>query len=97
VDIVGDGKCVTVGTGEINSFLEVVLGSLDLLLCELIVVIGVKIERGDDVTESFQVSLARRSIASRVRRTHVGGVFSDDVAERHFVLDHLVEALLGGD
>jgi hypothetical protein len=97
VDIVGDGKGVAVGSGEINSILKVVLGSLDLFLGKLVVVISVKVERGDDITESLQVSLASRSIASGVRRTHVCGVFSDDVAKRHFVLDHLVEALLGGN
>jgi hypothetical protein len=97
VDIVGDGKGVAVGSGEINSILKVVLGSLDLFLGKLVVVISIKVERGDDITESLQVSLASRSVASGVRRTHVGGVFSDDVAKRHFVLDHLVEALLGGD
>jgi hypothetical protein len=97
VDIVGDGKSIAVRASEINSFLEVVLGSLNLLLSELVVIIGVKVEGGDDVAEGLQVSLASRSIASRVRRTHVSGVFSDNVAERHLVLDHLVEALLGSD
>jgi hypothetical protein len=36
-------------------------------------------------------------IAGRVRWAHVGGVFADDVANRHLVLDHLVVGLLLGD
>jgi hypothetical protein len=97
VDIVGNCKPVSVGSSAVNTSLEVVLGSLDLLRSELVVVVGVQIEGGDDVAECLQVSLASCCVASRVRGTHIGGVFADDVADGHLVLDHLIETLLLGD
>jgi hypothetical protein len=72
---------VTTCTSGINAVLEVVLGNLDLLVGELVVVIGVEVERGNDVSQS----------------SHVSGVFADDVSNGHFVFDHLVDTLLVRD
>lgn len=75
---------------------EVVLSDLDLLRSKLVVVIGVQVEVRDDITQVLQDVLAD-SIARRVGRAHVGGVFADDVADSHLVLDHLVINLSLGD
>jgi hypothetical protein len=88
---------VTTCTSGINAVLEVVLGNLDLLVGELVVVIGVEVERGNDVSQSSHVSLASRRIAGGVRWAHVGGIFADDVSNGHFVFDHLVDTLLVRD
>jgi hypothetical protein len=93
VDVVGDGQSVSVVASRVNSSLKVVLGTLDLLLGEQIVVVGVEIEGCDDVAEGLQVLLAGCRAACGVWRTHVGRVFSDDIADSHLVLDHLVDTL----
>lgn len=95
-----DDKPVTVvwvsGVTGINALLEVVLGDLDLLGSQLVVVIGIEVEVRHDVTEIGHDFLAASS-ARRVRWAHVGRVFADDVANSHLVLDHLVVSLLLGD
>lgn len=97
MDVVGDGERVSVETGGVDALLEVVLGDLDLLLGKLVVVIGVEIERGNNVSKSLHIFLALCTLACRVRRAHIGRVFADDVADSHFVPDHLVNPLLMGD
>jgi hypothetical protein len=94
MDVVGNCESVAACTRSINTILEVVLGSLDLLLCELVVVISVEIERGHNIAERGHVSLTSSCFACRVWWAHVGGVFADDVSDGHFVLDHLVDTLL---
>jgi len=79
----------TTGCGVKNP-LEVILGDLDV--GELVVVIRVQVEVADDVSQVLQYSLAG-GVARRVRRTHVCRVLSDNVADGHLVLDHLVVAL----
>jgi hypothetical protein len=47
VDVVADGKSVTIkwaGVTGVNAVLEVVLGDLNLLGCQLVVVVGIEIE-----------------------------------------------------
>jgi hypothetical protein len=96
----------TAGCG-IEDTLEVVLGDLDV--GELVVVVGVlrksvrvsqdfriwsayQVKVRNNVTQVLQDGLAR-SVAGRVRWTHICWVLSDDVSNSHFVLDHLVVAL----
>lgn len=97
MDVVSDGEAVARGgsaLGLVEDALEVVLGDLDV--GELVVVIRVEVEVRDDVAESLQHVLAG-SVAGRVGRAHVGRVLSDDVADGHLVLDHLVVSLSIGD
>lgn len=97
MDVVGNGK-LALGSwvGAVNSIAEVVLSGLDLDGSELVVVIGIQVEVGDDVAKPLENILAD-AVARRVRRTHVGRVFADDVADSHLVLDHLVVDLSLGD
>jgi hypothetical protein len=47
VDVVANGKSVTIkwaGVTGVNAVLEVVLGDLNLLGCQLVVVVSIKIE-----------------------------------------------------
>lgn len=97
MDVVGDGEAVArlgAAGGGIKDALEVVLGDLDV--GQLVVVVGVEVEVGHDVTEIPHDGLAG-VVAGRVGRAHVGRVLSDNVADGHFVLDHLVIALGIGD
>jgi hypothetical protein len=97
VDIVSNGETVTrlrATRGLIENALEVVLGNLDV--GELVVVIGVEVEVRDDVSEVLHNSLASL-VARGVGRTHICGVFSDDVANGHLVLDHLIITLSIGN
>ena len=100
VDVVADDESVTVvwvsAVAGVDAVLEVVLGDLDLLRSQVVVVVGVEIEVGNDVAKIRHDFLAL-SIAGRVRWAHVGRVFADDVTDGHFVLDHLVVNLLLGD
>jgi hypothetical protein len=97
VDVVRNGKCVTIGAGGIDAILEVILRSLYLLLGQLVVVVCVQVKRGDHVAERSHVCLACSGVACRVRGSHVGGVFSDDVADSHLILYHLIITLILGD
>ena len=56
------------------------------------ITISVQVEVRDNVSKGLHDALASE-VARRVRRTHVGGVFADDVANGHLVLDHLVVTL----
>jgi hypothetical protein len=100
VDVVADDKPVTVVglsfVAGVNTLLEVVLGDLDLLRGQLVVVIGIEVEVGNDVTKISHDFLACLG-ARRVRRAHVGRVLADDIADSHLVLDHLVVNLFPGD
>lgn len=97
MDIVSDSKLALGGrVGAVDSCAEVVLSNLDLFASELVVVIGVQVEVRNNIAERLQDILAN-SVARRVGRTHVGGVFADDVADSHLVLDHLVVDLSLGD
>lgn len=100
MDVVADDESVTVvwvsAVARVDAVLEVVLGDLDLLRSQVVVVVGVEIEVGNDVAKIRHDFLAL-SIAGRVRWAHVGRVFADDVPDGHFVLDHLVVNLLLGD
>ena len=64
--------------------------------CSRYVTYGIQVEVADDITQVLHYGLACR-IAGRVGRTHVCRVFSDDVPDGHFVLDHLIIALRIGD
>lgn len=69
------------------------LGVLDLRWKRIEVILGIEIEIHAVVTESLHVGPAAGCLrALRVRWAHVGGPFTDDVHECHFVLDHLVFA-----
>lgn len=57
---------------------------------------SVQIEVGDNVTEVCQNLLACLG-AGRVGRTHVRGVFPNDVSDGHLVLYHLIVDLFFGD
>jgi hypothetical protein len=100
MNVVADDKPVTIvwvsAVTGVNAILEVVLGDLDLLWGQLVVVIGIEIEVGNDVAEILHDILAV-IIAGRVRWAHVGWVFADDVTDSHLVLDHLVVSLLFGN
>jgi hypothetical protein len=97
VNVVGNGELALGGrVGAVDSSAEVVFGGLDLDGSELVVVISVQVEVGDDVAKLLENALAGR-VARRVRRTHVSRVFADDVADSHLVLDHLVVDLSLGD
>ena len=97
MDVVGNSQTVTrsgATRSSIEDPLEVVLGDLDV--GQLVVVVGVEVEVANYVAEVFHSRLACGA-AGAVRGTHVGRVFSDDVADGHFILDHLVDALLFRD
>lgn len=81
----------------IDARFEVVLGDLDLFSGKLVVVVGVEIERSNNIAEGLQVGLAIRTLACRIRWTHVGWVFTNNVADSHFVLGHLIITLLLSD
>lgn len=90
VNVVCNRKLALGGrVGSVDGVAEVVLSDLDPLTSELVVVIGVKIEVRNDISESLQDVLAN-SVARRVGRAHVGRVFANDVANGHLILDHLV-------
>jgi hypothetical protein len=97
VNVVGDGElALRRRVGAVDSSAEVVLGGLNLDGSELVVVIGVQIEVRNDVSKLLHNALAS-GLARRVRRTHVSGVFADDVADSHLVLDHLIVDLSLGN
>jgi hypothetical protein len=75
---------------------EPILRALDLVGAVLVVVISVNVEVNDVVTEISHVSLTLASAAG-VRWAHVGGDLSDNVAESHLVLPHLLLAVDLGD
>jgi hypothetical protein len=58
VDVVGDGQSVSFGAGRVDALLEIVLGNLDFLHAELIVVISIEVEGSHDIAEGLQVVLA---------------------------------------
>lgn len=90
VDVVGNGKLAIGGwVGTIDSVAEVVLRGLNLDRSELVVVIGIQVEVRNDVAKLLENAWAATD-AGRVRGTHVSGVFANDVADSHLVLDHLV-------
>lgn len=97
MDVVADSKAVTrlrTALSLVENALEVVLGDLDV--GELVVVIGIEVEVGDDVAKSLEHVLAS-IVARRIGWAHVGRVFSENVADGHFVFDHLVVALRVAD
>ena len=97
MDVVGNGELALAGwLGGVDGVAEVLLSDLNLLAGELVVVIGVKVKIRNDVSKVLQDVLAD-IVARRVGRTHVCGVFADDVADGHLVLDHLVIDLSLGD
>jgi hypothetical protein len=97
MDVVADDKPVTIvwvsAVTGVNTVLEVILGDLNLLGGQLVVVVGIEIEVGNDVTKITHNLLAL-GITRRVRRAHVCGIFADDVTDGHLVLDHLIVNLL---
>jgi hypothetical protein len=97
MNVVGDSEPITASTSGINAILEVVLGNLDLLGGLLIIIVGIQVERSDDVAQSLHISHASLGDTCRVWGSHIGGVFADDVTDGHFVLDHLVDTLLVSD
>jgi hypothetical protein len=93
VDIMTNGKPI-VGGSSGAAFSDVstepILRFLDLGRVVLVVVVGINVEVCNVISEGSHVGFAtRRSSAARVRRAHVGGEVSDDVANCHLVLDHL--------
>jgi len=97
MDIVGNGKArlrFIFCLGSIDTALEVVFGILDLLLGELVVVIGIQVEGCDNIAESLQICLTRGSVTGRVRWAHVSRVLAENVTNSHLVLHHLVVTLL---
>lgn len=97
VDVVSDGKLALSGrVGRVHSVAEVVLRDLDPLASELVVIIGIQVEVGDDIAELLHDVLTD-FVTRRVRGAHVGRVFANDVADGHLVLDHLVVHLSLGD
>jgi hypothetical protein len=97
VNVMSNSEPFTVGTSSFDARLEDVLGLLNLLWGEIVVVISVEVERRNDVSELLHVVHAGLCDACRVRRAHVGGVFANDVADSHLVSDHLIVALLARD
>ena len=97
VDVVTDSKlAVRSRVGGIDSITEVVLSILDLRRSEVVVVIGVQVEVRDYVAKFLQ-NVLTDIVARRIRRAHVGGIFSENVTDCHLVLDHLVVDLSLGD
>lgn len=76
--------------------LEPVLGVLDLVWGILVVVVGINIKISDVVAQCGHIRLALAG-AARVRWTHVGRDFADNVAQSHFVLVHLFLPVSLGD
>lgn len=69
---------------------EVILCVLDLRRLKLVIVVGVDVEVHDVVPQiGHRLRAAGCSGAAAVRRPHVGREVPDDVADGHFVLDHL--------
>lgn len=97
VNVVSDGEfALGRWDGTVDSSAEVVLSDLDLDGSELVVVISIQIEVGNNVSKLLQNVLAS-GLARRVRRTHVSGIFADDVTDGHLILDHLIVDLSLGD
>jgi hypothetical protein len=97
VNIVGDCESITICSSGIKTFLEIILGNLDLFRCKLVIVISIEVERGHNIAQSRHVGLTSSRFARGVWWAHISRVFADDVADGHFVLDHLVDTLLVGD
>lgn len=101
MDVVGDGEPLAVGSSGTTSSdvaQKPVLGELDLVGVVLIVVIRVDVEVDGMVAEVFEVVLATRlRCAAGVRWTHIGREETENVAESHLVLVHLVVAVSGGN
>lgn len=91
--VVCNSKPLAGKTSSIDAILKVVLSCLNLLFGELVVVISIQVEVGDNITEIGENSLTR-VVARRVWGSHVGRISADDVTDRHFVLHHLVVTLL---
>jgi hypothetical protein len=94
VDVVGEDDAVarlrTAGS-VFHPAVEDVLGYLDVILVGP--VLGIEVVVCYDVAEILHDGLAG-VVAFGVWRTHVGWVFSEDVTDCHFGLDHLVVALV---
>jgi hypothetical protein len=99
MDVMRNGKeLVRCGVAGIDSVGVVVLCVLDQLRSNIVIIISVQIEIGDDISKvSHIISATRCGRASGIGRTHVGGEFANDVADGHLVLHHLVVTLLLGD
>lgn len=99
MDVVSDGKPFAgerCGCSGRDVAAEPVLGVLDLARVVLVVIISVDIEVGDVVSKvSHSLFAAGLSSAAGIRRSHVGGEESEDIAQSHLVLDHLVLAVNG--
>lgn len=99
MDVVRDGVaavCCRVGSSKTLSY--IIFGNLDLLGCKLVIVISVKIKVGNDVSKIGHVlGAARLGGARAVRWPHVGGEFSENVGESHFVPHQLVISLSTAD
>lgn len=75
--------------------LEKVLGVLDQGRRVHEIVLGIKVEIDDMVTQILEIRVAARSrVAVRIWRTHVGGEEAQDIVERDLVVVHLVKTLL---
>jgi hypothetical protein len=101
VDIMTNGEPIaggSSGTTFSDVSTEPVLRFLDLGGVVLVVVVGINVEVCNVVSKGSHVSFAtRHSSAARVRRAHVGWEVSNDVANCHLVLDHLILTISGGD
>lgn len=62
----------------------------------MVVVIGIQVKVGDDISKVLHDSLAC-CVTGRVRWAHICWVFSDDVADGDLILNHLIVALSVGD
>jgi hypothetical protein len=81
-----------------NITVEPVLGFLDLAGGIVLIVVGVDVEVDGVISKGSEIGLtAGLGSAARIRRAHVGGEETEDVAESHLVLDHLVGTLAGRD